>query len=210
VRERRGDLLIEIAPDDVAHFLTGARRHHEAGYRVELIVLGMRAADSQLGIATRCAELARIGGTPRFTQAAAHARSFAVLADVVRAAEDVPHIVDSLSVIRRDLTAVYRNERTLGGAWARPPRGGQVVEAEQQRPYAPDEAARFLATLQRVQGELPQYRSDLFEIAALAWPLMPARLKPPGLTSTIPTTALPVPLRQGDGYWPRSSWDRAA
>ncbi|MFI1035999.1 zeta toxin family protein, partial [Streptomyces sp. NPDC020951] len=85
VRGRRGDLLIEIAPDDVAHFLDGARRHHAAGHRVELIVLGGRAADSRLGIATRCAEVVRIGGTPRFTSTAAHEASFHVLADVVRA-----------------------------------------------------------------------------------------------------------------------------
>lgn len=210
VRERRGDLLIEIAPDDVEHFLAGARRDRQAGRRVELLVLGMRAADSWLGIATRCAELARIGGTPRFTQAAAHARTFAVLADVVRAAEEDPYLVDSVSVIRRGLTAVYRNERTLGGMWARPPQGGQAVESEQHRPYLPDEAARFLATLQRVQEELPQYRSDLVEIAALAWPLMPAHLKPPALAPMTSTAALPVLRRQEDGYWPLSSWARAA
>lgn len=210
VRERRGDLLIEIAPDDVAHFLNGARRHHAAGHRVELIVLGGRAADSRLGIATRCAEVARIGGTPRFTSTAAHEVSFHVLADVVRAAEEAPHIVDSVSVIRRDLTAVYRNERTLSGVWARPPQGGQVVEAEQQRRYTQAEAARFLATLQRVQGELPQYRQDLREIAALAWPLMPAHLQPRAVAATIPVTALPVPRQHGSGYWPLSSFMRAA
>ncbi|MFE2693734.1 zeta toxin family protein [Streptomyces mirabilis] len=210
VRERRGDLLIEIAPDDVAHFLEGARRHHAAGARVELIVLGGRAADSRLGIATRCAEVARIGGTPRFTSTAAHETSFRVLADVVRAAEEVPHIVDSVSVIRRDLTAVYRNARTPGGAWAQPPRGGDAVEAEQQRPYTPMQAAQFLATLQRVQGELPQYRQDLVEIAALAWPLMPAHLQPRALAATIPVAALPVPRQQGPGYWPLSSFMRAA
>ncbi|MCX4617659.1 hypothetical protein [Streptomyces mirabilis] len=33
--------------------------------------------------------------------------------------------------------------------------------------------AQFLATLQLVRTELPQYRSDLFEIAALARALMP-------------------------------------
>ncbi|MFC9498407.1 zeta toxin family protein [Streptomyces sp. NPDC056982] len=197
VRERRGDLLIEIAPDNVAHFLDGARRHHEAGYRVELIALGMRAADSRLGIATRCAELSRIGGTPRFTEATAHDRTFRVLADVVRAAEEVPRLVDSVSVIRRDLTAVYRNERTVGGAWARPPRGGQVVKTQQQQPYAPAEAARFLATLQKVHGELPQYRSDMVEIAGLAWPLMPAHLRPRAIASKIPTAGLPVPFHRG-------------
>jgi hypothetical protein len=208
VRERRGDLLIEMAPDDVAHFLDSARRNHQAGYRVELIVLGVRTADSRLGTATRCAEVARLGGTARFTQAAAHHRSSAVLADVIRAAEAEPDIVDSISVIRRDLTAVYRNNRTPQGVWAQPPQGGQVVEAEQQRRYTPAEAVRFLATLKQLQGELPQYRPDLVEIAALAWPLMPVHLQPRALAATVSTAALPVlphPV-----YWPLSSFTRAA
>lgn len=210
VRERRGDLLIEMAPDDVAHFLDSARRNHQAGYRVELIVLGVRTTDSRLGTATRCAEVASLGGTPRFTQAAAHHRSSAVLAHVVRAAEEEPHIVRSVSVVRRDLTAVYRNHRTPEGVWLRPPQGGQVVEQEQHRPYTAQEAAQFLTALQRVQGELPQYRADLVEIAALAWPLMPVHLQPRPLASDIPVAALPVPRRQESVYWLLSSFKRAA
>lgn len=209
VREQRGDLLIEIAPDDIDHFLDGARRDRAMGRRVELIVLGMRAADSRLGIATRCAGVARIGGTPRFTEAAAHDRTFLVLADVVRAAEQAKDLVDSVAVIRRDLTAVYRNVRTAEGTWACEPRGGDVVQAEQRRPYTPAEAARFWATLQQVQGELPQYRPNLVEIAALAWPLMPGHLQPRPLAVTIPVASLPVPHHE-PVYWPPSSFSRAA
>ncbi|WP_328380610.1 zeta toxin family protein (plasmid) [Streptomyces sp. NBC_00440] len=210
VRECRGDLVIEIAPDSVGHFLTSARRDHRTGRRVELIVLGVRAADSRLGTATRCAGVARIGGTPRFTSAAAHSVTFNVVVDAVRAAEQEPHTVSSISVIGRDLTASYRNERTAGGAWASRPRAGDVLVAGQHRPYTVTEAAEFLTTLHRVQGELPQYRSDLVEIAALAWPLMPTHLQPRILASTITPAALPVPVQQGPGYWPLSSWARAA
>lgn len=208
VRARHGDMLIEIAPDSVSHFLDGARRHHRAGRCVELVVIGARAADSRLGTATRCAEVARLGGTARFTAAAAHDTTFQVLPDVVRAAEDSPY-VHSTSVIRRDLSAVYRNERTPDGAWNRMPRGGDVLEAEQHRPYTAAEAARLLATLQRLKGELPQYRSDLVDIAALAWPLMPAHLQPRVLAATTVTAPLPA-LQQKPCYWPPSSWDRAA
>lgn len=210
VRERRGDLLIEIAPDDIDHFLDGARRDRAMGRRVELMVLATRAADSLLGVATRCAGVARIGGTPRFTASLAHRRTFGVLADVVRAAERVPDLVDSVAVIRRDLTAVYRNTRTADGTWEGEPRGGDVVEVEQQRPYTPAEATKFLATLKQVQRELPQYRQDLVEIAVLAWPLMPEHLQPRALAVTIPVTALPVPRYQEPGYWPPSSLRRAA
>ncbi|GLW19829.1 ATP/GTP-binding protein [Streptomyces sp. NBRC 13847] len=209
VRARRGDLLIEIAPDSVGHLIDSARRHHRAGYRVELIVLATRAADSRLGTAARCAEVARLGGSPRFTSAAGHDATFRVLADALRAAEGEPRIVDSVSVIRRDLSAVYRNERTPDGTWVRPPRGGEVLETAQQLPYTPAEAGQFLATLQRVQGELPQYRSDLVEIAALARPLMPPHLQPRTLASTRTSAPLPLPHHRS-GYWPPSSLARAA
>ncbi|MFB7171633.1 zeta toxin family protein [Streptomyces sp. NPDC056254] len=207
VRAHRGDMLVEIAPDSIDHFLNSARRDHRAGRRVELVVIGARAADSRLGTATRCAEVARMGVAPRFTAAVAHTRTFEIVPAVVRAAEASPY-VHCVSVIRRDLTALYRNERTPDGAWRKPTRGGDVLEAEQHRPYTPAEAAHLLATLQRLKGELPQYRSDLVEIAALAWPLMPAHLQPRALASTITPALLPV--RTGSGYWPSSSWARAA
>ncbi|MFD9795512.1 zeta toxin family protein [Streptomyces sp. NPDC059070] len=203
VRERRGDLLIEIAPDSVGHVLDSARRTRRAGYRVELLALGVRAADSRLGTATRCAELARLGVAPRFTAGDAHDATFSVVADVVRAAEADPDAVASVAVIRRDLTAVYRNERTPQGAWACPPRGGHVLEAEQQRPYTAAEAARFFAALRRIHRVLPQYRRDLVEIAALAWPLMPAHLRPRTLSFPLAPTRLP--LRRGDAGYPASS-----
>ncbi|MFJ8957306.1 zeta toxin family protein [Streptomyces sp. NPDC102381] len=209
VREHRGDLLIEIAPDDLDHFLDSARRDRAAGRRVEVIALGMRAADSRLGIATRAAGVARIGGTPRFTESTAHDRTFALLADVVRAAEQMPDLVDSVSVVGRDLTARYRNTRRPDGTWEEAPRGGDVVENEQHRPYTPSEAARFLATLRQVQAELPRFRQDLVEIAALARPLMPEHLRPRALTLTIPVTALPLP-RFAAAYWPLNSLSRAA
>ncbi|MFJ6785301.1 zeta toxin family protein [Streptomyces yangpuensis] len=207
VRARSGDMLIQIAPDSIEHFLAGARRDHRAGRRVELVVIGARAADSRLGTATRCAEVARMGLTPRFTAAAAHTQTFRVLAEVVRAAEASPY-VHSVSVIRRDLTALYRNERTPCGAWTIPARGGDVLEAEQHRPYTLTEAAHLLATLQRLKGELPQYGADLVEIAMLAWPLMPAHLQPRTLTS--PLTSALLPIRKDAGYWLSSSCARAA
>lgn len=172
-------------------------------------MIGARAADSRLGTATRCAEVARLGGNPRLTAAAAHDTTFEVVPDAVRAAEHSPY-VHCTSVIRRDLTAVYRNERTPDGSWSRPPRGGDVLEAEQHRPYTTAEAARLLATLQRLKRELPQYRSDLVGIAALAWPLMPAHLQPRTLAATITMAPLLPVLQQSFGYWPPSSWDRAA
>ncbi|WP_327299913.1 zeta toxin family protein [Streptomyces sp. NBC_01197] len=210
VRERRGDLLIEIAPDSVEHFMDGARRYQRAGYRVEVIVLGVRAADSRMGTAARGAEVARLGGQPRFTSAAAHTATVRLLAEVVRVAEAEPDTVASLSVVGRDLSALYRNVRTPDGVWVRPTRAGYALEKVQNRPYTQDEATQFLTGLARLRSELPQYRSDLAAIAALAWPLMPAQLQPRPLATTRFTAGLPVPLLQLSGYEPPSSFLRAA
>ncbi|MGW6706125.1 zeta toxin family protein [Streptomyces sp. NPDC054956] len=209
VRAHRGDMLIEIAPDSVGHFLTSARRDHRAGRRVELVVIGGRAADSRLGTATRCAEIASLGvQPPRFTATAAHTATVTIMPTVADAAERSP-FVHRVSVVRRDLTSVYLNERTPDGTLSGPPRAGAVVEAEQRRPYTSAEAAQLLATLKRLDRELPQYRSDLVEIAALAWPLMPAHLQPRTLPFTTTTAMLPV-LQHTSVYRPPSSWARAA
>ncbi|MFB7467292.1 zeta toxin family protein [Streptomyces sp. NPDC056224] len=114
VRARRGDMLIEIAPDSVSHFLNSARRDRRAGRRVELVVIAGRAADSRLGTATWCAEIARLGVQPRFTAAAAHNATFSIIAAVTDAAERSP-FVHRISVVRRDLTSLYLNERTPDG-----------------------------------------------------------------------------------------------
>jgi hypothetical protein len=53
VRDRRGDVLIEAAPGSVDEFLDSALPFAAAGYRIELAVLAVRAADSRLGTALR-------------------------------------------------------------------------------------------------------------------------------------------------------------
>ncbi|MFH8387815.1 zeta toxin family protein [Kitasatospora sp. NPDC018058] len=58
VRERRGDLLIETTPAGAAQF-AAAKVYRRAGYRVELLVLAVRAADSRQGTAHRYAQVAR-------------------------------------------------------------------------------------------------------------------------------------------------------
>ncbi|MFJ7209447.1 zeta toxin family protein [Streptomyces sp. NPDC098789] len=152
VRARRGDMLIEIAPDSVSHFLNSARRDHRAGRRVELVVIGGRAADSRLGTATRCAEIASLGvQPPRFTAAAAHNATVTIMPTVADAAERSP-FVHRISVVRRDLTPLHLNERAPDGTLSKQPRAGAVVQAEQRRPYTPAEAAHLLTTLKRLEG----------------------------------------------------------
>lgn len=193
VRERRGDVVIEITPSSAGAFMAGAALYRQAGYRVELVVLAVRAADSRQGTAARYAEVSRLGVPGRFTAAAGHDAHYAVLPEVVALAEQLA-VVDSVLVMRRDAHPLYRNHQTGPGEWARRPAGALVLVAEQARPYTPGEAARFWSVQRRLHRAMPQYRDDLVAIAALACPLMPAQ-QPRRLHPPAPAAALPLPAQ---------------
>lgn len=198
VRARRGDVVIEVAPGSGGQFLAGAARYHEAGYRVELVVLGVRAADSRQGTAARYAKVSREGLPARFTTASGHDVCFEAVADAVWAAEHSP-VVDSVVVIRRDGSAVYRNERAADGSWIYPVGAVLALLSEQQRPYTDVEAGRFHSVQRQLHAALPQYRAEITQITQLAWPLMPGHLQPRRLARPAAPTALPVRQRDAPG-----------
>ncbi|MFJ3770738.1 zeta toxin family protein [Streptomyces sp. NPDC090075] len=191
VRARRGDAVVEVAPGSAGRFLGDAARYHEAGYRVELVVMGVRAADSRQGTAVRYAESIGKNLPARFTTASGHYASFTALADTVWAAEHA-RLLDSLVVVRRSGRAVYRNQRAIGGAWTHPVGAVRILAGEQQRPYSEEEAERFLAVQRRLHAVLPQYRAEIAQITRLAWPLLPTHRQPPRLADPGMPTALPV------------------
>ncbi|GAA1924238.1 zeta toxin family protein [Streptantibioticus ferralitis] len=209
VRERRGDVVIEIAPGNADHFTAGAMLYRQAGYRVELVVLAVRAADSRQGTADRYAQVSQLGGPARFTTAGGHDSHFSALADAVAAAEQVP-VADSVMVLRRDTTVVYRNERTPQDSWARPTGAAGALLAEQSRPYTSGEAEKFWAVQRRLRAQLPHYRDELAHIARLAWPLMPSHLQPHRLPGPAAVAALPLPGLYDCGPESSSSFKRAA
>jgi predicted ABC-type ATPase len=191
MRERRGTLVIETTPTDSASFAAAALTFRQAGHRVELLVLAVRGADSRQGTAQRYAAVTRHGVPTRFTSAAGHDAHFAVLPDVVAAAQELA-VVDQVTVMRRDGTAVYRGEPT---AQEGPHRRGAALAllAEQSRPYTEQEAARFWSVQRHLHTVMPQYREDLVDIAARAMPLMPHARQPRRLEGPARTAALPVP-----------------
>ncbi|WP_327359839.1 zeta toxin family protein [Streptomyces sp. NBC_01304] len=196
VRLRRGDMVIEIAPGDVGGFLERARRNHAAGYRNELVLLGVREADSRQGAAHRYARLHGDGLPARFTTRAGHDQSFKAVADCARIAEADPAI-SSVLVMRRDGHALFHNQRVSGGEFGLAPRALPVLTAERLRPYTEQEARQFLTLQGWLHAVLPQYRDELAEITALARPLMPLGLQPPRLTSPASDPGhLPLPAQE--------------
>ncbi|AUY54774.1 Zeta toxin family protein [Streptomyces sp. CB01881] len=191
VRERRADAVIEVAPGSADAFLADAAAWRRAGYRVELLVLDVRAADSRQGTALRYAEVSRGGTRPgRFTTASGHDRCLAAVLECVQAVEE-QRLVDHLSVVRRDGTAVFRNTLGPHGRWAGPAGAALAARAGQVRPYTEQEARQFLADQRELRIALPQYRRDVDAITRLAWPLLPPALQPGRLAFT-PPAALPA------------------
>ncbi|MFJ6384640.1 zeta toxin family protein [Kitasatospora sp. NPDC092039] len=173
VRERRGDIVIETAPGNARDVLADAAAFKRAGYRVQVLALAVRAADSRQGTAARYADAQRDGTPARFTTAAGHDRCYGAVADVVEEAA-LGSVVDELVVMGRDGRALWRRGWS-GGA------PGWALAAERNRPYTEAEARRFLAVQAQVRRALPQYRVEVEEIAALARPLLPPLLRPAAL-----------------------------
>jgi hypothetical protein len=191
VRERRADVVIEAAPGSADEFFDSALPFFEADYAVELVVLAVRASDSRLATALRYARALQAGIPARFTTKGGHDRCFEGVAGTTQAAGAHPAIT-AVTVIRRDGRALLRQEKpavTGRAAWA--------LTAERQRPYTEQEAAGFLRLYQGLRRALPEHRTELDAIAALAHPLLPARMQPPRIPASRPTAGTLPMLRAG-------------
>ncbi|MER7029343.1 zeta toxin family protein [Streptomyces ramulosus] len=192
VRQQRADVVIEITPASAPGFIASASLYRRAGYRVELVVLAVRAADSRQGTAARYATVSQRGVPARFTTAAGHDGCYSALPEVVAAAEQLA-AVDELVVMRRDAHPLYRNTLSGQGRWARRPAAALALAAEQTRPYTLQEAGQFWSLQRWLHRAMPQYRDDLIATAGLACPLMPAQ-QPRQLPTPPPAAALPLPV----------------
>lgn len=199
-------MLIEAAPGSVEEFWRSARPFAAAGYRIDLVVLAVRDADSRQGTAHRYALVTK-GDLPcRFTSRAGHDTSYRALADVVQSAEADP-AVTSLMVLRRDFHALFRNERGADGCWKGAARAALALALERRRPYTAPEAAQFVALHHALCKALPQHRAELEDIASQARLMLPDHLRPQPLARPQTTKALlPTPTGQRSGsYSPVSS-----
>ncbi|WP_307842663.1 zeta toxin family protein [Streptomyces sp. RK75] len=187
VRTQRGHMVVEAAPADAQEFLARIAEDHAAGYGVEVVAIAARPADSRQGTAQRYATALQDGVPARFTTKAGHDRCDQGVTEVIRAAETHPAI-GSLLVISRAGDTLWRQTKPLAkrASWA--------FTAERHRPYTEDEARRFLARHRRLRLALPQHRDELEDIAALARPLLPARMAPRAvIAGAREPVALPLP-----------------
>ncbi|AXK37814.1 ATP/GTP-binding protein [Streptomyces armeniacus] len=204
VRARRGDVVVEAAPGSGEEFRLSAARFAAAGYRIEVVALAVRAADSRQGTARRFVRAQQLGVPARFTTRSGHDACYAGVAAAVRSAEGLP-AVGSLLILHRDLRTLYRNERARDGSWRCAARGAAALDAERTRPYTAREAASFLSAHRALRAALPQYRAELEEIASLARATLPTAWQPRRLPRPRPAVPLLPARYAAAGYGPVSS-----
>ncbi|MFJ5142794.1 zeta toxin family protein [Streptomyces sp. NPDC088707] len=184
VREQRSDATIEADYLTVDDFRFSAARFARARYRIEVVALASRAADSRQSTFIGHARALELDVMTTLPTQAAHARSLRVAAEIVAAAAADPDIA-AVTVLDTDLRALGRDH---AAPWA--------LTAESLRPYTEREAARFHTVQRALRGVLPRMREELASLAEQAQPLMPARMQPLRIAPWPPATAtLPLPVR---------------
>ncbi|MDX3589098.1 zeta toxin family protein [Streptomyces europaeiscabiei] len=176
VREQRGDVVIEMAPGTLEEFCSSVAGFATAGYRITVVVVAVRAADSRQATALRYLQQIRQNLPARFTTASGHDQCFTAVAACTALAVHDPAI-NTVKVVDRDgcsLSVGHRgitDNSTVGMAPA-------VLDAERSRRYTRFEAELFRGHQAELVARLPQYWAELDDIAAQAAPLMPPEMLP--------------------------------
>ncbi|MFG2440966.1 zeta toxin family protein [Streptomyces sp. NPDC048508] len=165
VRERRGDAVIETAPGTPEEFCSSVADFAAAGYRITLVVVAVRAADSRQATARRYLEQIRHQRPARFTTASGHDQCFTTVTLCTAIAVHMQPVAAIQVVDRGGHPLSTTNSTTVSAPVA--------LDAERSRPYTQAEAELFLSHQAELAAHLPQHRAELDDIAALAAPLLP-------------------------------------
>ncbi|MEU9471245.1 zeta toxin family protein [Streptomyces avermitilis] len=156
VRKMGFDAVVESALADPDDFRASSRAYRAAGHRIEVVVLAISEALSQLGIVDRFLTEAADGGGRYVSWENHDTCAKGLLATL--AVIETEQLADSVTVVRRDGTALYTNELTEDGGWRRRPAADRVVRRERSRPWTVPETASFRRELartdRRVHAEL--------------------------------------------------------
>ncbi|KAM0507730.1 hypothetical protein D7B24_003776 [Verticillium nonalfalfae] len=183
--DQRLDLLIESAcrhPDD---FTALAAALHDAGYRVEVVVLAVPRPLSRLGILTRFHEkLPEAGsrGLPvRLTPIKVHDDSYSGLLNAAQWIDAHPETVDQVLVVRRGNLVAFSDAKERPDGKLKGQAAAAIVR-ERERPLTDVEkntAAEDLAKLEKRDTALAQ------ELRSMLAPLL-AEIDPSSLQQLLP------------------------
>ncbi|MFJ1847045.1 zeta toxin family protein [Streptomyces sp. NPDC088146] len=181
IRERRSDVVIEADFTTVADFTISAARFARARYRIEVVALASRAADSRQRTLVNYARALELDARTPLPTPAVHARACQVAAEIVAAAAADPDVAV--------VTVLDADHRALGREHAAP----WALTAGRLRPYTEQEAARFHAVQRALYRVLPRMREEVRGIAAQARPLMPAQWQARPVEHRTGPVRLPLP-----------------
>ena len=149
-------LLLEGVFRDPEMTVATAEEFAAAGYRVEVVGLGVREERSRLD------SLHRYLDTGRWTPPTAHDGAYRMLPQTIAAVE-ASNAVQHVTITDRTGTDLYVNERAADERLEREPAGAQAVAAARTRPMPPDEAAGWLTRQRDVLVELAA-RGEITEL----------------------------------------------
>jgi energy-coupling factor transporter ATP-binding protein EcfA2 len=155
------------------------RAYREAGFRIEVMVLGVPAAMSNLGIVSRYHEQVVDRGHGRLTVQANADRAYKgilELADIV----DDEMLADEVGVFRRgEAVPRYSNSLNTAGQWQTMPALRAAIESERARAWTAEETADFMRTQAKLRHELgSEWTQRLDVILMQAEPLIDRHRQP--------------------------------
>ena len=171
VREHKLNAVIQETSQNAQAVADTMTAYRQAGFRVEVLAMGVAKALSDQGIVARYHEQVKDRGSGRLTvqkNADESYRGILALARLV----DRDRLADQVGVFRRgEGTARYTNELNEAGQWRRPAELAAALETERSRPLSETEARDFLRTQGQLRREMgPEWAPVLSRIDRLAAP----------------------------------------
>lgn len=152
---QRVNIAFETSMRRPAAVLTLANLLRGEGYTVVATIVAADKDQSRLATMTRFDVARTVGDVPRFVPAPYHDDAYTRLSDTVGQLE-ASRAVDTLRIITRDGSGVYRNQ-LLDSAWERPPSAVEVLHAVRERPLTArelaDNALRWQTLVQRLSSD---------------------------------------------------------
>lgn len=141
VRAHGLDAVVETALADADGARAASVAYRAAGHRIELVVVATAPAASAQGILDRYLATHADGGG-RWVSWENHDACVAGLLSTLVVVED-EHLVDRVTVVRRDHTVLYTNHLDHTGRWAGEPGAAAAVDTEHRRWWTAPETAAF-------------------------------------------------------------------
>jgi len=186
----RRNLIIDQTSRDPAALARMAQALRQVGYRVELHVMAVSPAASQLRIHQRYEGQRGQDGFGRFSTKDKHDEAFAGVAETVAAVE-TGRQVDRLCLYDHNVEPIYDNQLEQG-QWRQPPRARQALDAERARPMTLAESLQLALDYGRLVGQLnsPRRNATQAEKAAMQACYAQAQAQARGIAPSLPQELL--------------------